>query len=115
MTGDRILKFQRHSETSRAAAAAFEDLALTARDRVYQYIIVSGPCSDEQIADGLDMNPSTVRPRRVELVEALLVENSGRQTRTRAGRRAVLWRVVTPEDEQLTLVPFTPPKQGEPQ
>jgi len=47
--------------------------------------------TDEEIADGLAMNPSTVRPRRGELVEAGRVVAAG-ERKTKSGRRAVVWK-----------------------
>jgi hypothetical protein len=38
------------------------------------------------------MNPSTQRPRRVELVEGGWVEDSGERRPTRSGMDAVVWR-----------------------
>jgi len=48
--------------------------------------------TDEEIAGGLAMNPSTVRPRRGELVEEGRVVAAG-ERKTKSGRRAVVWRV----------------------
>lgn len=48
--------------------------------------------TDEEIADGLAINPSTVRPRRGELVEDGRVVAAG-ERKTKSGRRAVVWRV----------------------
>ena len=47
--------------------------------------------TDEEIQDGLGMNPSTQRPRRVELWRGGFVRDSGRTRQTRSGRRAVVW------------------------
>jgi predicted ArsR family transcriptional regulator len=47
--------------------------------------------TDEEIADGLAINPSTVRPRRGELVEDGRVVAAG-ERKTKSGRRAVVWK-----------------------
>ena len=47
--------------------------------------------TDEEIQDALRMNPSTQRPRRVELVEGGWIVDSQRRRRTRARRDAVVW------------------------
>ena len=84
------------SRTSLEAAIAALPAAAGQRDRVLEAIRVLGPVTDEQIQDALGMNPSTQRPRRVELArEGLIVEAEALGV-TRSGRRAVQW--VIPED-----------------
>ena len=84
---------QRHSETSRAAAASLDADALNAMQRrVLEYLETHGPSTDEEIATGLDMNPSTQRPRRIELQKRGLVVEAGTR-KTVSGRKAVVWRV----------------------
>lgn len=56
-------------------------------------LIHEAPRTDEEIADCLGLNPSTARPRRIELVKAGLVRDSGMQRLTRANRWAVVWDV----------------------
>jgi hypothetical protein len=83
------------SETSREAAALIEPQRVTLRARVYAFIDLHGSdgATDEEIQEALGMNPSTERPRRVELVEAGRIRDSGRTRRTKANRRAVVWVV----------------------
>lgn len=87
------LPFQKHSDTSREAAEAATPSARTLRARVYAAISLSGPrgATDEELQDALKMNPSTERPRRIELVDAGLVVDSLRTRPTHAGRKAVVW------------------------
>jgi hypothetical protein len=47
--------------------------------------------TDEEIQHELQMNPSTQRPRRIELVEAKLVLDSTMKRPTSSGRQAVVW------------------------
>jgi predicted ArsR family transcriptional regulator len=47
--------------------------------------------TDELIALKLDLNPSTARPRRIELAEMGLIESHGTAPTT-SGRKAQLWR-----------------------
>jgi hypothetical protein len=62
-------RFQAHSSTSRAAALAVFPRTGTQRARVLNYIrSARDGRTDEEIATGLAMNPSSVRPRRIELV-----------------------------------------------
>lgn len=85
--------YQRHSATSRAAAAEAHPAADTQRGRILSYLRGAGGvgATDEQIQEHLNLNPSTERPRRIELVQQGYVVDSGRTARTRSGRRAVVW------------------------
>ena len=84
---------QQHSVTSRAAADSLDGKVLNAlQKRVLDFIAwrPSG-ATDEEIANELEMNPSTVRPRRIELARrGMIVEGGSR--RTTSGRMAVVWR-----------------------
>ena len=83
--------YQRHSATSKEAAALAKPDASTQRQRVLAHLL-HGPATDEQMQDALALNPSTQRPRRVELVTMGLVVDSGKTAKTRSGRNAVLWQ-----------------------
>ena len=83
---------QRHSPTSVAAAASLDSDTLNAlHRRVLEYLAAHGPSTDEQIAIGLSMNPSTARPRRIELHKRGLVFEAG-VGKTASGRKAVVWQ-----------------------
>lgn len=90
-----IGKFQRPTdaaETQRVAAVAAYPSTGTWRRKVLDYISSREEgATDEQIQDALRMNPSTQRPRRVELVEGGWIEDSGRRRKTRSRREAVVW------------------------
>ena len=60
-------------------------------ERVYQYLLEWGPATDDQIADGVGLNPNSARPRRIGLVEKGMVEKVGSTTH---GRPKSLWGVV---------------------
>lgn len=81
------------SPTSRAAADEAVPTAGTERRRVWDFFESRGDygATDEEAQEALGMNPSTERPRRVELVQRKLIEDSGRRRETRAGRKAVVW------------------------
>ena len=81
---------QRHRPTSRAAAASTEARSPSLRSVVLELLRSEGPLTDEAMQQRLAMNPSTQRPRRIELVRLGLVEEAGEGT-TSSGRRAVLW------------------------
>lgn len=82
-----------HSETSRAAAESIEPDAATLRGKVLALLRQRRHqgATDEEMQAVLRMNPSTQRPRRIELCNADLVMDSNRHRNTRSGRRAVVW------------------------
>ncbi len=84
---------QAHSATSVESAQAIEPCSQTLRAYVLTHIRSMGDhgATDEAIQRALDMNPSTQRPRRIELVAAGLVRDSGQTRRTASGRSAVAW------------------------
>lgn len=84
------------SDTSRAAAESIRPTAQTLRNAVLLSIAARGDygATDEELQVALSMNPSTQRPRRVELCDAGKVADSGRTRRTRSGRAATVWVAV---------------------
>lgn len=84
---------QAHSATSLMAAFEIEPKAGTLRGAVLAHLRGCGAlgATDEQIQVALDMNPSTQRPRRIELVKAELVYDSGRTRKTVSGHQATVW------------------------
>ena len=87
------MKYQPHSATSYAAAVEIEVGADTLRGQVFRFLRCQGRhgATDEEMQTQLYMNPSTQRPRRVELVAMRMAEDSGRQRKTVSGRMAVVW------------------------
>ena len=83
----------RGSATSAAAADSLGGATLNRLHRlVLQYLRDHGPATDEEIAAGLSMNPSTARPRRIELVRRGMVVEAGTR-KTASKRNASAWRV----------------------
>jgi hypothetical protein len=82
-------KYIRGSATSQAAARQLVNLGAK-RAAVLRFIESRGRdgATDEEIQIGLGMNPSTERPRRVELFEARLICKGVFQRQTRARRWA---------------------------
>ena len=79
------------SVTSAAAADSLDGKTLNALQRRVLEFIAWRPSTDEEIATELAMNPSTVRPRRIELARrGLIVEDGTRKTAS--GRMATVWR-----------------------
>jgi hypothetical protein len=89
--------FVRHSQTSREAAIEAYPNAGTQRalvlDELRKHPFTG--LTDHQMQEVLGMNPSTQRPRRVELVNAGLVVESGFHRLTPSGRKAMVWIVAT--------------------
>ena len=84
---------QQHSMTSMQAADSLDGKALNALQRkVLAWLAENGPATDEEMQEGLGMNPSTQRPRRIELARRGLVVEAGVRM-TKAKRAAVVWRV----------------------
>lgn len=81
------------SVTSAAAADSLDAKALNAlQRRVLEFIgWRQAGATDEEIADELGMNPSTVRPRRIELARRGFIAEAGTR-RTRSGRMATVWQ-----------------------
>src|SRR5262245_4791484 len=87
---------QRHSATSRAAAAAIVGSLSRLRRLVLDALAAAGLAglTDEEGIDRTGLSPSTYRPRRVELWRSGLVVDSGRTRRTASGRNAVIWTAI---------------------
>lgn len=81
------------SETSEAAADAIKPSAAKLREQVRLFIAEAGKkgATDEEIQDGTGINPSTQRPRRVELCQLGIITDSNRKRKTKSGREAVVW------------------------
>lgn len=90
--------YQSHSETRAAAAEAIRPTAHTLRAEVLRFLEGLGfvGATDEEMQVALNMNPSTQRPRRIELVEEGWVRDSGATRRTKSGRNAVVWVAAKP-------------------
>jgi DNA-binding NarL/FixJ family response regulator len=82
------------SMTSMQAADSLGPAALNElQRRVYQLLqLHPAGLTDEEIACRLCMNPSTARPRRIELFRLGLVVRGGIR-KTKSGRNADAWRV----------------------
>lgn len=82
------------TETSIAAAESMRPHAETMRRKVCQFIADQGAkgATDEEVQLGLDMNPSTERPRRGEVWGfGLITDSPGKRRPTTSGRMATVW------------------------
>lgn len=90
---ERSLPYQSHSPTSKEAATEAKRRASALRRKVFEFIRSKGKhgATDDEIQVGLELEGSTQRPRRVELVNDSSVVPSGRYRQTRSGRKATVW------------------------
>ena len=96
--------YQSHSSTSLAAAASIRPTAGTLRAKVLEYLELRGSygATDEEQQLALGMDPSTQRPRRIELMKDYdLVFFSGKKRNTSSDHSANVWvlRQFAPEGE----------------
>lgn len=79
--------------TSNEAASRIEPAAGTLRALVLAYVRHCGEigATDEEMQVGLEMNPSTQRPRRQELEKLGLILRTSRTRPTKSGRAAVIF------------------------
>lgn len=88
--------FQAKSMTSFDAAKSIEPKAGTLRAKLLQTLrwYPEQGLTDYEMQSITVMDPSTQRPRRIELAKAGLIEDSGTTRATASGRQAVVWRAV---------------------
>lgn len=84
----------RGSVTSAAAADSLDDDTLNALQRRVLALLQATPggLTDEEMQRRLGMNPSTQRPRRIELARRGFVVADGTR-KTSSGRWATVWRI----------------------
>lgn len=85
------------TDTQTAAASRMLPRSGTLRRKVYDFLVERGDqgATDEEVQWSLGMNPSTQRPRRIELVNAELAKDSGRRRKTRSASKAIVWVVTS--------------------
>jgi hypothetical protein len=84
-------------QMSAEARASLTPEAMSGQQRrVFDYIRDQGEhgATDEECQRGIAMNPSSQRPRRVELAEAGLIVVAGKRM-TSSNKRATVWRAAT--------------------
>lgn len=88
-----FVPYQPHSETSREAAQAISKHIGPMHERVLSYLRRHPEgATDNALCEALDLKGSTLRPRRIELVEAGLVVDSGRYHRDDdSKRKSTVW------------------------
>jgi hypothetical protein len=96
------------SPTSAEAARLIDPAATSLKAKVFRYVVERGErgATDDETQIGLPMTSHTQVPRRIDLVKAGLVVDSGLVRKTRAGRDACVWidaRLVEADDAQRRL------------
>lgn len=111
MAKPKTAPYQPHSDTSRAAADAVAPKLTGQRALVWDYISARGShgATDEEIQIGMCMNPSTQRPRRVELwrgglIEKLIVDGEEVKRKTASGSWANVWVLVQRDFPPIEVV-----------
>lgn len=87
---ERTPEFVHHSQNSQDAAFAIKPKTQSIRERVFE-LLKAEALTDQQIAERLQLDPNTARPRRIELANAGRIIEIG-QARTNSGRTASLWK-----------------------
>lgn len=83
---------QKHSRTSRAAAASIKKRIGPLHRRILDYLNATPDgATDEQMMAALDLGGNTLRPRRRELQLMGYIRDSGRTALTQSRRSAVIW------------------------
>lgn len=75
---------------SREARRSVEHRLTAMHRQILDALATCGPMTDEEIQAHTGLNPSTERPRRIELVAMARIRPAG-EGRTASGRRATLW------------------------
>ena len=86
--------FRAGSDTSLAAAQSMKYRIPSLRERCLGMIRAHDfGMTDEELTDAMGYPANTIRPRRIELSKAGLIEQCGTR-KTKSGRSAVAWKVV---------------------
>ncbi len=102
--------FQSHSFTSREAAHSIAPRVTALQQRVLDYLTHNPEgATDNALGEALNLIGSTLRPRRIELVDAGLVVDSGRYARDgESKRRSTVW-VLKSQSYQVAWTTLMPP------
>ncbi len=106
-----IPAFQPHSFTSREAAHSIAPKLPALQQRVLDYFKANPEgATDEMLIDafGGTRYASTIRPRRIELVQQGLLKDSGRYAMGSSKRRATVW-ILKPKSDQHQFSTLMPP------
>lgn len=82
-----------NSATSEAALKSIRHCAPQQRRKILE-ALSKGPLHDEELCGVTGLNPSSLRPRRGELIKSGDIQPAGATRPTRSGRKAKLWQAV---------------------
>ncbi len=100
--------FQKHSETSKAAATEIRARLPNLQQLVFNAIASAGVegLTDEEISERTGLNPSTARPRRLELYRKGRIQQSIFTRNGASGRKMTVWiPVFTPDSQRSSPMP----------
>lgn len=110
ITGSTVPAFQHHSTPSREAAHSIAPRITDLQRRVLDYLKEHPEgATDNALGLALDLKGSTLRPRRIELVDLGLVVDSGRYARDGGSkRRSTVW-IIKSQSSQVAWTTLMPP------
>lgn len=85
-----------YQDTSREAWEAFQSHLASTDRTIVQLLRSSGGLYSEAIEEQTGLKHQTVSAQLRHLCEAGIVYATGERARTRSGRKAIVWRVLTP-------------------
>lgn len=82
------------ADTQLEAHERMKPRAATVRARVLKFLVERGMtgATDQEVQQALGLSSQSEGPRRIELMRAGHVVDSGQRRRTRSGRAAIVWR-----------------------
>lgn len=97
--------YQRHSTTSKAAAASFAEKAPTVREQVFAVFVSRLPdgMTDDEAFDATGLKPNTCRPRRCELVQEGRLVDKGVVRKGKEGLDQTVWFANPSQPRKKTL------------
>lgn len=92
MPGDRGFASTR-APSKPTSAAAYASIQPSISETQQKVLDSLKRCSatDHELCASLGLNPSTLRPRRGELLDKGLIRDSGETRKTGSGRQAIVW------------------------
>jgi predicted XRE-type DNA-binding protein len=79
-------------DTSEQAAEDIKPSAETLRNQVYQLLKLRTMSADE-CAELMEVDKLSIRPRFSELAKMNKIEDTGKRTLNRSGKKAIVWRL----------------------
>lgn len=80
-------------DTSKRAAGEMREPAKTLRSKALAVIALHQPLTADQVADYLESDILSMRPRITELNKQGLISDSGMRAKNDSGKLAIMWRI----------------------